>query len=140
MLLNKHWISNMSQSVSNDSEIPLEFIDPITLGIMVSPVIIPSGHSYDRDSLEELFELICPLTRLPFTLDDMIPNRNLKGAIECHVKYLETKKSSLSEHDLELYMSYIEAREEFEQGELLYMYKVRCFDLGLLEGQQSHHE
>lgn len=66
-------------------KVPMEYIDPISLTIMLDPVIVqPSGNSYDRLTMEQY-------KRTPGTLKDpihktdiqnlAIPNRSLKEAV-----------------------------------------------------------
>lgn len=55
------------------------FMCPITLDWFTDPVVTPSGHTYER---EDLLEWIYnngtdPQTRIPLTLDQIFPNRNL---------------------------------------------------------------
>lgn len=65
-------------------EVPDSFICPISGEIMKDPVITPSGVSYDRANIEAWLKKkeIDPLTKKPLTVNDLVPNRGLKEAIE----------------------------------------------------------
>ncbi|KAK7295120.1 hypothetical protein RJT34_18024 [Clitoria ternatea] len=65
--------------------IPHEFLCPITLEIMTDPVIVASGQTYERESIEKWFESnhdTCPKTRQPLAHLSLAPNRALKNLIE----------------------------------------------------------
>ncbi|XP_028765462.1 U-box domain-containing protein 15 [Neltuma alba] len=64
--------------------IPHEFLCPITLEIMTDPVIIASGQTYERESIEKWFESnrdTCPKTREPLAHLSLAPNYALKNLI-----------------------------------------------------------
>ncbi|CAJ1820595.1 unnamed protein product [Sphenostylis stenocarpa] len=65
--------------------IPHEFLCPITLEIMTDPVIIASGQSYERESIEKWFQSnhnTCPKTRQCLEHTSLAPNCALKSLIE----------------------------------------------------------
>jgi Flp pilus assembly protein TadD len=57
---------------------------PITLELMEDPVVAPSGHSFERASIEEHLELspTNPMTGEPLSRDQLIPNRNLRDSAQ----------------------------------------------------------
>jgi STIP1 family protein 1 len=65
-------------------EVPESFCCKISMDVMKDPVVTPAGHSYDRRFLVQhltkvgMFE---PTTREPMTLASVVPNYNLRGAI-----------------------------------------------------------
>ncbi|KAF7829484.1 U-box domain-containing protein 15 [Senna tora] len=64
--------------------IPHEFLCPITLEIMTDPVIIASGQTYERESIEKWFESnrnTCPKSRQPLPHLSVAPNYALKNLI-----------------------------------------------------------
>ena len=64
--------------------IPHEFLCPITLEIMTDPVIIASGQTYERESIEKWFKSnhkTCPKTRQPLEHLQLAPNCALKNLI-----------------------------------------------------------
>ena len=72
-------------SLKKKKEIPHEFICPISLSLMVEPVICSDGHTYDKQSIVTLFStntFISPTTREKLKPDIMIPNYNIKKMIE----------------------------------------------------------
>ncbi|KAI3865400.1 hypothetical protein MKX03_021631 [Papaver bracteatum] len=64
-----------------DSE---DFLCPISLDIMSDPVIISTGHTFDRVSIQKWFKsenLICPKTGEKLTSIEMVPNSALRKLI-----------------------------------------------------------
>ncbi|MCL7034581.1 hypothetical protein MKW94_013975 [Papaver nudicaule] len=64
-----------------DSE---DFLCPISLEIMSDPVIISTGHTFDRVSIQKWFSsgnLICPKTGEKLTSIEMVPNSALRKLI-----------------------------------------------------------
>ncbi|KAE9617710.1 hypothetical protein Lal_00018597 [Lupinus albus] len=64
--------------------IPHEFLCPITLEIMTDPVIVASGQTYERESIERWFKSnhnTCPKTRQPLAHLSLAPNYALKNLI-----------------------------------------------------------
>ena len=82
-----------------NNEIPHEFICPITLDLLQDPVLCSKdGYTYERSEIEK--QTISPMTRQPFNKSDLIPNRNLKDAIESF-KSKKVKRSKLEEFEEE---------------------------------------
>ena len=71
------------------SEIPKEFLCPITLAIMKDPVIMPDGQTYEREAIKKALQAspFSPLTKKPLNMKDAVPNYALKSMIE---KYLNS--------------------------------------------------
>ncbi|XP_010543162.1 PREDICTED: U-box domain-containing protein 16 [Tarenaya hassleriana] len=71
------------KSVSEIS-IPSDFRCPITLELMRDPVVVSTGQTYDRESIELWIQSghnTCPKTGQTFKHTDLIPNRALKNLI-----------------------------------------------------------
>ena len=66
------------------SQIPKEFICPITLSIMRDPVLMPDGQTYERSAIEKALKSspLSPLTKQPMKMKDATPNYALKSLIE----------------------------------------------------------
>jgi STIP1 family protein 1 len=64
--------------------VPDHFICPITVDVMLDPVISPSGTSFERAALLRALAAKAedPISRKPLKADQLIPNLALKGAIE----------------------------------------------------------
>ena len=64
-------------------EIPAEFEDPIMGDLMKDPVLLPSKHIVDRSTITQhlLSDPKDPFTRQPMTIDDAIPQLELKEQI-----------------------------------------------------------
>ncbi|XP_035879327.1 WD repeat, SAM and U-box domain-containing protein 1 isoform X6 [Phyllostomus discolor] len=74
------------------SEIPDEFICPITRELMQDPVIASDGYSYEKEAMENWIskkKRTSPMTNLVLPSVVLIPNRTLKMAID---RWLETHK------------------------------------------------
>lgn len=75
--------------------IPYEFLCPITLEIMTDPVIIATGQTYERESIQKWFESnhrTCPKTRQPLPHLSLAPNFALKNLI---VQWCDNNKFKL---------------------------------------------
>jgi hypothetical protein len=65
-------------------EVPNSFICPITLQIMVHPVMTVTGLNFERSAIISWLEKgtdTCPLTRKPLRPWDLISNKNLENKI-----------------------------------------------------------
>ncbi|KAG2249074.1 hypothetical protein Bca52824_088702 [Brassica carinata] len=66
-------------------ELPNDFRCPISLEIMSDPVIIQSGHTFDRVSIQRWIDSgnrTCPITKLPLSENpSLIPNHALRSLI-----------------------------------------------------------
>ncbi|KAK3122001.1 hypothetical protein QOZ80_8BG0663820 [Eleusine coracana subsp. coracana] len=77
--------------------IPNDFLCPITLEIMTDPVIVASGQSYERRSIQKWLdsgERTCPKTRQPLAHLSLAPNYALKNLILqwCEKNMVELQK------------------------------------------------
>ncbi|KAL8202116.1 hypothetical protein R6Q57_011263 [Mikania cordata] len=64
--------------------IPFEFLCPITLEIMRDPVIVATGQTYERASIQQWLDSDrqnCPKTGLPLTHTSLVPNVALHNLI-----------------------------------------------------------
>jgi hypothetical protein len=64
--------------------IPHEFICPLTLEVMVNPLMDRSGRSYERTAILEWItkkNSTCPMTRQPLFVKDLLPNNKLRKEI-----------------------------------------------------------
>jgi ubiquitin conjugation factor E4 B len=72
------------QAEQDFGEVPAEFEDPIMGDLMKDPVILPSKHIVDRSTIIQhlLSDPKDPFTRQAMTVDDVIPDDELKAKIE----------------------------------------------------------
>ncbi|KAK7302651.1 hypothetical protein RJT34_13544 [Clitoria ternatea] len=67
------------------AEFPADFKCPISLEIMSDPVILSSGHTFDRSSIQRWLDQghrTCPITKLPLPQHaSLIPNHALRSLI-----------------------------------------------------------
>jgi hypothetical protein len=61
--------------------IPNEYLCPLTLEIMIDPVLACDGHTYERDAILQIRGSLSPMTRQPIDKTNLIPNRALKNSI-----------------------------------------------------------
>jgi hypothetical protein len=68
---------------TNDIEAPDHFICPLTLEVMVHPLMTRLGHSFERSAILAWLKRndINPLTREPLGLRDLVINRGLQAEI-----------------------------------------------------------
>lgn len=74
----------LDQAELDLGDIPPEFEDPIMGDLMKDPVILPSKHIVDRSTIVQhlLSDPKDPFTRQPMTIDDAIPETELRERIE----------------------------------------------------------
>jgi hypothetical protein len=75
----------MTPLLNNEQAAPKEFICPISLRVMKSPVVSKGGQSFDRKSILEWLQQgnsHCPLTREPLISSLLVPNYPLKSSIK----------------------------------------------------------
>lgn len=85
------------------NEIPYEFLCPITLGIMIDPVICDDGNTYERSAILKLQKSVSPITREPIDKTKLIPNRALKKLIDkyCKLENIDIKQIIMDENKIE---------------------------------------
>lgn len=69
----------------NANYAPQEFICPLTLELMINPVVNRHGNCYEKDALVEWLSqpnATCPLTRQPIRLSDFILDVKLQRKIK----------------------------------------------------------
>ncbi|KAJ1401175.1 Zinc finger, RING/FYVE/PHD-type [Sesbania bispinosa] len=79
-----HDSSSSSQSMSLTPNIPDEFRCPISLDLMRDPVIVSSGHTYDRNSIAQWINSghhTCPKSGQRLIHTALIPNYALKSLV-----------------------------------------------------------
>lgn len=76
------------------TDIPHEFICPITLEIMIDPVLCEDGITYERKAIMSIRNSLSPMTRQPIDKTKLLPNRALK---ECIQRYNESNKKEYNE-------------------------------------------
>mgnify|MGYP006094649291 CR=1 FL=1 len=87
---------------------------PITKTLQVNPVIIESGHSFDRKVIENWFKRkkTCPITNDEVNITLILPNYNLQSSIERFVDKYADKEGDAWGDIRELCRIYKEARSE----------------------------
>ncbi|GLT83123.1 hypothetical protein SLE2022_014320 [Rubroshorea leprosula] len=82
-------------------EFPDDFMCPISLEIMSDPVILSSGHTFDRASIQRWLDSghrTCPITKLPLPEHpSLIPNHALRSLISNYTNISLPKSQSCSE-------------------------------------------
>ncbi|KAK1286711.1 U-box domain-containing protein 17 [Acorus calamus] len=100
-------------SVSTIS-VPDEYRCPISLDLMKEPVIIASGHTYDRSSISRWINsghLTCPKSGLRLMHKALIPNYALKSLINqwCHENNIQLSRTTNAGTDASRSMDHISA-------------------------------
>lgn len=74
----------LDQAELDLGDVPAEFEDPIMGDLMRDPVLLPSKHIVDRSTIVQhlLSDPKDPFTRQPMTVEDAIPQMELKAKIE----------------------------------------------------------
>jgi hypothetical protein len=83
-------------------EIPSNFICPITLQVMVTPLMTRTGLTFEKAAIFSWLEQgsgSCPLTRKPLTASDLVTNMRLKNQIR--IWRLENGISEPTEEEME---------------------------------------
>ncbi|KZT09134.1 uncharacterized protein LAESUDRAFT_801836 [Laetiporus sulphureus 93-53] len=79
-------------------EIPDEFLDPLMYTLMRDPVTLPSSHAVlDRSTIKShlLSDAKDPFNRMPLSLEDVIPNVELKQRIDAFLAERRNKDTAL---------------------------------------------
>ena len=68
---------------TSQAQPPSQFVCPITMEVMLDPVILASGHTYDRQSITAWLKTkkTDPMTGMRLRHTEMVPNHALKSAI-----------------------------------------------------------
>ncbi|OQR89672.1 ubiquitin conjugation factor E4 [Thraustotheca clavata] len=75
-------------SIAKDDQVfddaPEEFMDPLLWQLMKEPVTLPSGYIVDKSTITQhlMNDATDPFTRAPLTLDQLVPNAELKSKID----------------------------------------------------------
>jgi hypothetical protein len=83
-------------------KIPIDFICPITLQIMASPVMTRAGTNFERTAILSWLKKgsgVCPMTRNPLSPSGIVPNKALEHRIKiwCEVNGFDLKACTASE-------------------------------------------
>lgn len=62
---------------------PWHFVCPLTLNIIIDPVVAPNGVTYERQAIIDFIKrfTVDPFTKIPLTEYQLYPNVHLKAAI-----------------------------------------------------------
>ncbi|KVH89599.1 U-box domain-containing protein 8 [Cynara cardunculus var. scolymus] len=78
----------MATTNTTTTQYPDDFKCPISLEIMSEPVILSSGHTFDRPSIQRWLDAghrTCPITKLPLSdTPSLIPNHALRSLISTY--------------------------------------------------------
>lgn len=88
--------------VKSGLSIPPYFCCPLSLELMLDPVIVASGQTYERQSMQKWLDhglTVCPKTRLRLTHTKLIPNYTVKAMIATWCEENNVKLSGNSEHN-----------------------------------------
>ncbi|CAM9670247.1 unnamed protein product, partial [Sphacelaria rigidula] len=77
-----------SSDFDEDDDVPEEYICPLTLEIMMDPVVCEDGHSYERRALEAWLRSnnTSPMSNAHLSTTMVVPNHALRNSIEAFRK------------------------------------------------------
>lgn len=83
----------------NGVRIPSYFICPLSLQLMFDPVIVATGQTYERDSIQKWLNhglIRCPVTRQTLSHTNLIPNYTVKALIAnwCDENHIKVNRTS----------------------------------------------
>ncbi|CAA2972508.1 U-box domain-containing 4-like [Olea europaea subsp. europaea] len=82
--MHEHLVMVKLSQTCNPVPIPAYFFCPLSLELMVDPVIIASGQTYERAFIQKWIDLgftVCPKTRQALSHTTLTPNNTVKGVI-----------------------------------------------------------
>ncbi|XP_076959412.1 U-box domain-containing protein 8-like [Bidens hawaiensis] len=92
----------MSKPPTATNTFPDDFMCPISLEIMTEPVILSSGHTFDRSSIQRWLDAghrTCPITKLPLSdSPSLIPNHALRSLISNYTALISPKLTPNQQH------------------------------------------
>ncbi|EGN98229.1 hypothetical protein SERLA73DRAFT_109617 [Serpula lacrymans var. lacrymans S7.3] len=86
-------------------EIPDEFLDPLMFTVMRDPVTLPSSRTIiDRSTIKShlLSDSKDPFNRAPLTIDDVVPDPELKARIDAFLADRRNKSTALDKPEAEI--------------------------------------
>ncbi|KAF8397237.1 hypothetical protein HHK36_016147 [Tetracentron sinense] len=115
--LHRNYDCSSSSSQSNFPNVPDEFRCPISLDLMRDPVIVASGHTYDRNSIAQWINSghhTCPKSGHKLIHMALIPNYAIKSLVHqwCEDNNVSLSETSSSSSDLERSSSKRKASEK----------------------------
>ncbi|KAL6982133.1 hypothetical protein U1Q18_023749 [Sarracenia purpurea var. burkii] len=132
----------------------LSFFCPITREVMLDPVEISSGHTFERSAIEKWFadgNNLCPLTMIPLDTSIMRPNKTLRNSIEewmdrnTMIKIASMKPKLLSEGEeevlccLEQLQDLCEQRDIHQEWVLMENYIPSLIELHSAKGRDTRN-
>ena len=105
---------------------PHEFICPLTMSVMRDPVMTKHGHNFERDAIYKWIARdtgLCPVTRKPLRLSDIITHHSLRCKIQVWQK----------ENDIE-----VDTTTELPAGEITRILGYSSFS-GYSMGDEAEH-
>ncbi|KAI1295764.1 Ubiquitin conjugation factor E4 A [Halotydeus destructor] len=79
----------------NVDDVPDDYLDPIMSTLMTDPVKLPSGYIVDRSTIARhlLSDQTDPFTRAPLTMENVVPDTELKQKIDDFVSAYQANRS-----------------------------------------------
>ncbi|XP_059660346.1 U-box domain-containing protein 3 [Cornus florida] len=111
----------------NGVQIPLHFRCPLSLGLMMDPVIVASGQTYERASIQKWLDhglTNCPKTRQTLSHTNLIPNYTVKVLIEnwCEENNIKLPNTSVCTNNI----SAPSRSEDVSAQDLIRLDSFRC--------------
>ncbi|XP_014514237.1 U-box domain-containing protein 3 [Vigna radiata var. radiata] len=99
--LRDYMIKTECPVVKSGLSVPPYFLCPLSLELMLDPVIVASGQTYERQSIQKWLDhglTVCPKTRQRLTHTNLIPNYTVKAMIATWCEENNVKLSGISDH------------------------------------------
>ncbi|GAB2298355.1 hypothetical protein Dimus_032422 [Dionaea muscipula] len=152
-LLRDHMLKHGYFDGTNGVPVPLYFRCPLSLDLMSDPVIVASGQTFERDSIQKWLDhelTICPKTRQHLSHTNLIPNYTIKALILnwCRENNLKISGTSCSSDILPVPST----SDQVSNQDVIRTDSFRCsvhssnsssrssFDAGEVSGIQKIHE
>lgn len=102
-------VTKLKTQLENFLNDPNDFTCPISKSLLVEPVLISTGHTFEKESILQWFQSssLCPNSGVPCNTENIVPNYILKSLVlsyrEKHSnrirKFLKTNAKILFQHD-----------------------------------------
>ncbi|CAN8279340.1 unnamed protein product [Cochlearia groenlandica] len=101
--IREHMLRTEFLEVAKGISIPPYFRCPLSTELMLDPVIVASGQTFDRTSIKKWLDnglAVCPRTRQVLTHQELIPNYTVKAMI---TSWLEAKNINIAASSVQQY-------------------------------------
>ncbi|XP_047316826.1 U-box domain-containing protein 2 [Impatiens glandulifera] len=127
------------------SSIPSDFCCPLSLDLMIDPVIVASGQTYERSYFQRWIDLgleVCPKTRQALSNTRLIPNYNVKALIAnwCEINNVKLDQDHLKSLNSNLSGVEVQIKNHIEnlQSNSIEIQREATYEIRLLAKQTDN--